>query len=140
MPAEASPVKLLHAEINFRPAAISTDFVHGDERIVDIKRRVLETFRHDGSGELLPTHDEIEVPCPRRLQVPWRRQQQDAAKELESRAFARDGQRVLDVSAIGCRNGFIADIRSINGEACRHGYKRVLQFLCSEIPRMPVFL
>ena len=37
---------------------IGADLVHGEQRVVAIKRGVLETFGRDWAGELLPAHDE----------------------------------------------------------------------------------
>src|SRR5438552_11598119 len=139
MPVQVSPMKLLHTEIDFRSAAIAADFIHRDEWMVNIKSRVLETFRHDRTGELLPMHDEIKISATRSLQVPGRRKQQDAAQEFESQTFARDCQCIFDVGTICCGDVFITDVGPINGQACGYGHKCCLQFLCSEIPCMTVF-
>ena len=55
-------MKLLHTEVGFGSAAISADFVHRNKWVVNIESCVVETFRHDKAGELLPTlYNEVAI-------------------------------------------------------------------------------
>ena len=44
-------------------------------------------------------------------------------KEIESRAFPGNGERIFDICAVRFGNVLIADIRSIHGQTRGNGYK-----------------
>src|SRR5687768_13126873 len=101
MPIQIAPMKLLDAEIDFRPVAIAAYFVYGHERVMEIERRVLEAFGHDRSCELLPLQHELQIVRLSLSDVPRRLDQQNASQKIEGGAFSRNGDCIGYVCEIG---------------------------------------
>ena len=69
---------------------LAANFVERGESIVNVKRRVLETLRHDGAGELLKLEHEIRVLLARLdVQIFREPKQQNVAQEIEDRFLGR---------------------------------------------------
>ena len=107
---------------------IAAHLVEGDQRVVPVRRGVLQTLRHHRTGELLPAHDEGQHVRLVLFGVVRRVQQQHAPQESErlgadvfgGRPLPRHPHGALDILAVrlrydrsrGCRCGRRAGRRS----------------------------
>src|SRR5215471_2578636 len=138
VPFQVSSMKFFNAEVRFRPAGIAADLVHRDKRIVDIESRVFEPLSHDGPGELLPSHREVEVFRLLTLKVPGGFDKQYTSEKIEGCTFTCRMDCVIDKRAVGFRDVGAPNVGTVSREASCNRYKGFSQILASQISGVPV--
>src|SRR5579883_2861910 len=138
MAREITTMKFLNAEIRFRPVAVASHFVDGDQCVMNVERRIFESLCHHRTGELLPSHDKIEILGLLMLEIPRRLHEQNASKKIELGADAGSSDCILYIRAIAFRDVRAPDICPIDGQAGRHRYECFTQFFVPEIAGMTI--
>src|SRR5207302_6602662 len=69
---------------------LSADFVQRGQPVVNVKRRIFESFRHDWPGELLKLEHKMHVLLARlRVEIFRKAEQQNVAQKIEDRFLGR---------------------------------------------------
>ncbi len=107
-------------------ARVAAHLVEREEPAVDVKRRVLEALGHQGAGELLKPHDEVNPPPFFLLgQVVAGVQQEKSLDKLEfvEKAgihFLRLPHHLRNAPAVDFAEGLLADVAPIDREKGQH--------------------